>query len=51
MEAAGVDEELTVSDFFSVDVLAAESLPLEEPLPSLAFAEVAAEEPLRLSVR
>ncbi|HXL87639.1 MAG TPA: hypothetical protein VN969_01425 [Streptosporangiaceae bacterium] len=48
------DEELTESDFFSVfsvDVLADESLPAEEPLPSFAFAAVAAEEPLRLSVR
>ena len=49
-----MDEELTESDFFSVfsvDVLADESLPAEEPLPSFAFAAVAAEEPLRLSVR
>jgi hypothetical protein len=53
VEADDDDEELTVSDFFSVfsvDVLA-ESLPAEEPLPSFAFAGVAAEEPLRLSVR
>jgi len=44
-----------VSDFFSadfsLDVLAGESLLVEEPLPSFAFAGVAAEEPLRLSVR
>jgi hypothetical protein len=48
------DDELTESDFFSVfsvDVLADESLPAEEPLPSFAFAAVATEEPLRLSVR
>jgi hypothetical protein len=50
------DEELTVSDFFSVfsvEVLDDESLLAEEPLPSFsfAFAGVAAEEPLRLSVR
>jgi hypothetical protein len=32
-------------------VLAGESLLAEEPLPSLAFTGVAAEEPFRLSVR
>ena len=57
VEADDDVEELTVSDFFSVlsvfsvDVLAGESLPVEEPLPSFAFAAVAAEEPLRLSLR
>jgi hypothetical protein len=54
VEEEDEDEELAVSDFFSVAVLVDESLLVEEPLLSFfsfAFAGVAAEEPLRLSVR